>query len=454
MGDIMDKTFFGAREWLEYAYKYARALRLSPYGLVGVMLARMSALTPPNVVAKLTKHDEPMTLNVNVALVGPTGSGKGRTMGQARHLIPTPPLCTLEEVKPKTGESIPAKFVAKIPATDGDGKTIKGEYADKVITDRCLLYMPEVVSLKAAMSRQGSTILPTLLESFSNEALGDDTKGRQYQIKLPPYAYRLSAVVGVQPNNAGVLFDEAQTGLAGRFAYVPSVDADAPSKRPEPPTGAFPYDPCHIPMGNGLEAMAALLKYKSLDNMPKNGPDAREGYPLTTISFPSAVAEEYADQMQLLSVHGQAAALDAHRAELVARFAALLALMDYRLEVNREDWDLSMLFMDMSDRIRTECIEQSRRSAVDFQAEQISVKRDAEEQADRGVVERAKLRLLDLLDTLDPTREGVSERELQNKLSRPQRRVMGDALTDLYKGGKVDRREGPSGGDVYSLSVM
>lgn len=244
MDSAADKTFFSARKWLEYAYRYARALRLSPYGLVGVMLARMSALTPPNVVAQLTPHDMPMTLNVNVALVGPTGSGKGRTMGQARHLMPSPPLCMLEEVKPKTGESIPAKFVAKVPATDGDGKPIKGEYMDKVMTDRCLLLMPEVVSLKAAMSRQGSIILPTLLESFSNEPLGDDTKGKQFQIKLPPYAYRLAAVVGVQPNNAGVLFDEAQTGLAGRFAYMPSVDTDAPSRRPEPPTGVFPYDPC------------------------------------------------------------------------------------------------------------------------------------------------------------------------------------------------------------------
>lgn len=30
---------------------------------------------------------------------------------------------------------------------------------------------------------------------------------------------------------------------------------------------------------------------------------------------------------------------------------------------------------------------------------------------------------------------------------------MGDALADLYKGGKVDRRDGPQGGEIYSLSV-
>ena len=109
--------------------------------------------------------------------------------------------------------------------------------------------------------------------------------------------------------------------------------------------------------------------------------------------------------------------------------------------------------MDVSDRIRADCVEQSRRSAVDFQAEQISMKRDAEEQADRSVADRARKRLLELLDTLDPTREGVSERDLQNKLSKPQRRVMNEALADLYKGGFIDRREGIGGSDIYSLHV-
>lgn len=452
MDSAADKTFFSARKWLEYAYRYARALRLSPYGLVGVMLARLSALTPPNVVAQLTDNDMPMTLNLNVALVGPTGSGKGKTMGQAKRLMPAPPLCTMEEVKPKTGESIPAKYVAKMPAVDADGKPIKGEYADKIMTDRCLLYMPEVVSLKAAMGRQGSTILPTLLESFSNEPLGDDTKGKQFQIKIPPYAYRLAAVIGVQPSNANVLFDAAQTGLAGRFVYMPSIDRDAPAQRPATPSGPFPFDTMRIPEGNGLESIAAMLKYGGLEHMPDNGPNARDGYPLVTITFPEQAAA-YADHAQLLSVTGKADALDAHRVELVARLAALFALMDYRLEVNMEDWHIALAFMNISDSVRAECLDQSRRSAVDFQAEQISVKRDAEEQADRSIAERAKLRLLDLLDTLDPAREGVPFKTLKLKLSKPQQRVCEDVLEDLYKGGFVDRRDGPRGGEIYSLSV-
>lgn len=447
-----EQTFYTSRPWLEYAYRYAKALRIAPHGLVGAILARVSALTPPNVVAQLTDNDLPMTLNLNVALVAPTGSGKGRIMSQSRHLVPTPATCSLEEVKPKTGESIPAKFVSKIQATDGDGKPVKGEYSDKIMTDHCLLFMPEVVSLRAAMNRQASTILPALLESFSNEPLGDDTKGRQYQVKLPPYSYRLSSVIGVQPNNAGVLFDEAQTGLAGRFIYTSATDADAPMSRPPLPRGLFPFDPTRLPEGNGLEHVQALVSCGSLENMPHNGGRSREGYPLTVIAFPRE-AGRYADEAQRRSVTGTANAMDAHRVELVARVAVLLALMDYRLEVNTDDWQTALAFMDMSDRIRDECAGNCRRSMVEWQAEQISVKREAEEQADRSVADRAKKRLLELLDTLDPTREGISERDLQNKLSKPQRRVMGEALEDLYKGGSIDRREGIGGSDIYSLHV-
>lgn len=445
-------SFYKSRPWLEYAYRYARGSNLSPHGVVGAMLARMSALTPPNVVAKVTKHDSPMTLNINVALVGTTGSGKGRTMGLAARLLPTPPFGRLEEVKPKTGESIPAKFVEKIPATDGEGKPIKGEYVDKVLTDRCLLYLPEIVSLKAAMGRQGSTILPTLLESFSNEPIGGDAQGHQYRIKVLPYAYRLSAVVGVQPSNAATIFDEAQTGLAGRFIYVSSVDVDMPMKPSPLPRGDFPFDTMRIPDGNGLDAVSALLEYGGYDRMPDNGPDAREGYPLIRMSFPEQ-AEEDVNRLQVLGGRGEADALDSHRGELAARIAALLALMDYRLEVNMEDWQIALRFMEMSDVIRAECMSQCRKSAVDAQAEQISVKRAAEEQADRSVAERAKKRLLELLDTLDPTREGVSDHDLQNRLSKAQRRVMKDALADLYKEGRVDRRDGIGGGDIYSLSL-
>lgn len=450
MGDY--EEFFKRRAWLDYAYRYARSLRMSPWGLAGVLLARVSALTPPNVVARLTDGDLAMSLNVNLALVGPTGSGKGKAMAQGRHLVPAPPLSTLAEVKPKTGESIPARFVAKTPATDGDGKQVKGEYTDKVVTDRALVFVPEIVSMRAAMSRQGSTLLPVLLEAFSNEPMGDDTKGKQYQIKLPPYSYRLSSVVGVQPNNSGTLFNEAQTGLAGRFAYMPSTDPDMPEERPAKPLGGFPFDPMSLPEGNSFAQLEALIRLGGVENMPHNGPGSREGYPLTVMTFPESVAGDV-DAAQRLSAQGRADPLDAHRIELVGRFAALFAIMEGRTTVDKDDWKLALAFMDKSDATRAKCAAQRKQSDVDRQSDAIAVKREAEEQADRTVIDRTKTRLLELLDTLDPAREGVASRTLKLKLSRPQQRVFEDTIESLFEEGVIDRRDGARGGEIYSLSV-
>lgn len=426
------EQFFSGREWLRYAYEYARAVRVSPWGLAGMLLVRVCALTPPNVVARLTDSDLPMTLNLDMALVGRSGSGKGKIMGHARHLVPTPATTILAEVKPKTGESIPAKYVSKVPALDSDGKPVKGEYTDEIVASKCLVLIPEIVSLRASMNRQGSTMLPTLLEGFSNEPLGDDTKGKQYQIKIPPYAYRLAGVVGVQPSNSGVLFDEADTGLAGRFLYLPSTDPDAPprDRKPNKPVQPFPFDLYRLPDALEKRQLEALYEFGSREAMPQGGVT---GYPLTEITFP-AEASDYADAMQLLSCRGEANPLDAHRVEIVARVAALLALMEYRTDVDMDDWRLALALMDKSDETRKVCLSQKRQSAVDWEAERIATKNDAMDQVEARNVKKAKARILKLLQD-NPT--GMTRKQLVLGCSSGYRKGADAALEQLYSEARI-----------------
>ncbi|NEG88603.1 DUF3987 domain-containing protein [Bifidobacterium aerophilum] len=397
-----------------------------------MLLVRVCALTPPNVVARLTDADLPMTLNLDMALVGPSGSGKGKIMSHARHLIPTPETTELVEVKPKTGESIPAKFVSKIPKLDADGKPVKGEYEDDIVASKCLVLIPEIVSLRASMNRQGSTMLPTLLEGFSNEPLGDDTKGKQYQIKIPPYAYRLAGVVGVQPSNSGVLFDEADTGLAGRFLYMPSTDPDAPPscEKPDRPADPFPFDLYDLPMSVDKRQREALYEFGSREAMPGGG---ERGYPLTEITFP-AEASGYADTMQLLSCRGEADPLDAHRIEIVARIAALLAIMERRTEVDTEDWRLALTLMDKSDETRAVCLSQKRQSAVNWEAERIATKNDAMDQVETRNVGKAKARILKLLQD-NPS--GMTRKQLVNACSGGYRKSADAAIEHLYSTGEI-----------------
>lgn len=396
------RGFFEQREWLEYTYLYARSHRVSPWGLAATILSRVSALTPPNVVAQLTPTDLPMSLNYNTALVGPTGSGKGKSMALARHLVPAPILSPFTEIKPKTGESIPAKFIDKIPMVDAEGKTVKGEYTDKCVTDRCLVFVPEIVSLRAAMSKQGSNLLPTLLEAFSNEPLGDDTKGKQYQIKLPPYSYRLSGLVGVQPNNSGVIFDEANTGLAGRFVFMPSTDPDAPETRPQAPSGPFPFSVERLPEGNSLVQVEELCRAGSRDAMGGNG------YPLVILQYPGAIAGQV-DGMQRNGVTGNVNALDSHRPELIGKLAALFSLMEQRdlLGVSEDDWEIATSFMNYSDIIRADTIDLRKAISTDERADRIAAEDEARRISEAKQVQVCCDRILTVLATHDPQRKGM-----------------------------------------------
>lgn len=432
--------FFSKREWLRHAYQYAKATRISPWGFAGALLARVCALTPPNVVAQVTPYDLPMSLNALFALVGPTGSGKGKCMAHSRHLIPAPLPSPLVEVKPKTGESIPAKYVTKIGATDHDGKPIKGEYVDKLVSDRCLVFMPEIVSLRAAMSKQGSTLLPALLEGFSNEPLGDDTKGKQYQIKLPPYSYRLSAVVGVQPSNADTLFAETNTGLAGRFIYLPSTDTDMPALDDKPgiPLQPFPFDPDRLPEGNSFEQIEALLKFGSREAMPQHG---ATGYPLTTLAMPEQ-AYQYADDLQRKAGEGRMSPLDTHRVELVAKLAALFRLMEQSdadtLTVTEEDWVLALCLMERSDSTRSQCMEQQRDSVVESRAEYAAAKMDAQDMAEARRLETVKRRVMKILDDNDPGCEGMKGRIIRQKCGKYGKQANA-AIEALFDAGKIER---------------
>jgi hypothetical protein len=459
--------FFSRREWLEYAYRYARALRMSPWGFVGAILSRVCALTPPNIVVQLTRNDRPFSLNTLIALVGPTGSGKGKLMANSRYLIPAPLLSPLREVSPKTGESIPAEYITKIPAVDGDGKPIKGEYTDKIISDRCLMFMPEILSMGAAMSRQGSTLLPILLTAFSNEPLGDDTKGKQYQMKMPPYSYRFAALVGVQPSNSGILFDQTNAGLAGRFIYLPSTDPAAPERvdKPDSPVGEFPFDVERLPVGNSFARIEDLLRCGSREAMPGRG---ELGYPLNPVTFPSDV-EDYADDMQRRSVLGNQKPLDSHRIELIAKVAALFRIMedcigvgdarplpaDHRFLVTMDDWALALTLMAVSDRTRSLCDQSRRESAVASQADFLSSRMDAQDAAESQRLETVKRIVVSYLERHDEAREGVVGYVIRRGTGKYGRQCY-QAIEALYDEGRLEKvgtSSDKTSGTIWSLSA-
>lgn len=64
-----------------------------------------------------------------------------------------------KEIKPKSGEGVVSKFAEMRPATDENGKPLKGQYSLQVLADRLEIVLGEVTYLAAAVGMDGSTLL-------------------------------------------------------------------------------------------------------------------------------------------------------------------------------------------------------------------------------------------------------------------------------------------------------
>ncbi|WP_143251934.1 DUF3987 domain-containing protein [Bifidobacterium pseudolongum] len=440
--------FWDARPWLRWIYDDAKFRRLNPAGLLFAVMARLSALTPPNVVVQVSPHDRPMPLNLNVVLVGGAGTGKGKTLREARELLPTPEGNRLRTLKPKTGEGIITAFVVREERRNEDGKIVKGEYADRVQTDRALIELTEVTDLRTSMAGEGSTMLATLLAAFSGEPLGGNTRSERSNVVLAPNTYRLSSVIAAQPSQADVFFSNADVGFASRFLFASAGDPDAPDVQPPAPDGSLPALAAGIPQGPS-DAQLATLRRR--DGVPLQAKAGMLEWPAHVIHLPQVAARE-ADRLQLLGTRGELGDLDAHRLEPAARLTALFALADGREDANDEDWWLANECLRMSDAARADCLRQmkasTRRRKAQRAADDAIAKEQAEEQVRAEHLASAKRSILNWMTKNDPGHEGSKVGRFQSCTR--YRDLFNEAIGELIEEGKVDRL-GPDG-TLYALA--
>jgi len=454
------EEFWNAYPWLTYLHDHAKAMRLNPFGLLTAVLVRYSALMPPNIVLKVTNSDRYMSLNLDAVLVGVAGTGKGRTLSEARRLIPADDgALPFREIKPKSGEGVIAKFAEMVPAVDQDGKPVKGKFDRVIHADRLEIVLGEINYLAAAIGTDGSTLLSLLLEAFSNERIGGNTRGKQSDLTLPPYAYRLSCVVCAQPACSGVIFDNAESGFASRFVFARAGDPDAPDVRPPMPAGTLGVDPQRIPAGLSADRIRLLIEQGAIEKMPQAG---GLGYPLTQIKFPPEAAA-YADRIQVAGTRGLLDDLDAHILEPTAKIAALIALLSLNatgrtltdgFTVSDVDWTLARRFMEASAEARAYCLESARHSRRSAKARRRADDLIAAEDAMRykELLGRAREHIERRLREKDPNHEGLRRTELQQATSTTYREVFGEAIDALIKNGQIIERKGDNGAKIYTLA--
>ncbi|MCB8912201.1 DUF3987 domain-containing protein [Rhodococcus rhodochrous] len=194
----------------------ARLHRASPWGALGILLARVAAAIPPHVVLPplVGGHG---SLNTFVALIGGSGDGKGAAGRAVRSIVRGLPDTPSQNIG--SGEGLVRAYGHRHKdPTDTD--TYK-------VTDTFLLDAPEIDSFMAVSGRAGATVSSILRQAWSGEALGfqyaDATKAAQ----IPDMSYRLGVIVGVQPLRAGKFLEEHGGGLPQRFVFLPVNDKAA-----------------------------------------------------------------------------------------------------------------------------------------------------------------------------------------------------------------------------------
>lgn len=303
-------AFWAARRTLAHIHAFARSRMCSPFSVAAVVLARVITCVPPFVVLPSVVGSE-ASLNLFIALTGPSGSGKGASESCAADAVITPPITR---------------------ATVGSGEGIAHLYAHRdkgdVVRDRdaVLFTVPEVDNLVALGNRQGATLLPQLRSAWSGETLGFSYADKTKALPVNAHTYRLSLVLGVQPGRAAPLLDDTDGGTPQRFLWVPTTDPDAPDHTPAaPPAIDWTWTRHRWPTDRfGRHALAI-----------------------------PTVAENAIREVRRNQLRGEGDPLDGHAMLARLKLSAALGMLEERDHVDEEDWQLAGVLMAVSDATRT-----------------------------------------------------------------------------------------------------
>lgn len=293
---------------------FALSLMAAPEAVLFVVLLRVLQTVPPHVRTPALIGG-PGSLNSLLALVGPSGAGKGSAERAAEAAVVLP--AEVHTAALGSGEGIAHQY--KRRAKGGELETIR---------EAVLLTAAEVQGLGALSSRNGSTVDDQLRKAFMGEELSFAYADATRRLPMDAHTYRFGLTVGVQPEHAGILLDQAAGGTPQRFAWAKVTD---PAISENPP------------------AMPKPLVLEPLDwSLDPAVPRSWREFPLCPEAVSTIRSAHVARQQ------GNGDALDGHALFVRVKMACAVAVLHGRQEVTSWDWETSGLLMARSDRTRAE----------------------------------------------------------------------------------------------------
>ncbi len=323
---------------MEKIRRAAHSRHLVPEGVLGACLTMVLVDTPVGVVLPpLVGATAP--LNLGVALVGPSGSGKSKSIRVAGELLGIEDLATVK-VPLGSGEGMAEAYMQSDQETDpGTGK--KRQVRRLIDDPRRLFVKGEVDEYKAGMERQGSSIASVLREALTGEQLGQTNATADRTRNVPEGRYRACAIIGVQPLRSLALTADESGGTPQRFVWAPTTSDHKPEKWPTWP-GTLGYV-------NPFKDWAAEYE----------------------VGIPAEIADEITKASDDIRWGGNSSHEAAEKSHLVLtreKVAVALALLHGERDITQQWWRLSGLVMDLSLETMRACksatTQQARRDAA------------------------------------------------------------------------------------------
>jgi hypothetical protein len=362
----IEPTFYDQHPTLAAIRQAAHSRIVSADAVLGCILARVAQHIPweyalPPIVAGKSSP------NLYVALIGPSGSGKGGARRTADELLAMAPSNDRPDNEGPlgSGEGIVSLFYGN-PLTNPDdpdsprSKTLEFMYRNVMVLDE------EGSGLAELLKRQGQLTEPVLLKMWSGENLGMSYSARSsaVQLKVPGDQYRAAALLGIQPAAAAFLLEDERSdkGLPQRFLWASTIDPALPDER--------------IPFPGPINWRPPTFG-RAVDS--------------TLVDVAPEIHQELVDQ-QRQRVRGTAVAhLDSHSGLVTLKAATALAALlrpGEPLVVDLDTWNLAKQLKESSDKVRVAVHRQAQaeRDKVTLRRQEVAVRqRVAVQQVDSQV---------------------------------------------------------------------
>ena len=401
-----------ARPELEHIRQAAWNRGRSADAVLSVVLPRIAAGSPhtlrlPAIVGSSA------SLSFLTALVGPPGSGKSNAASIGKDLIAS------RNIKPEcdgvpigSGEGIiELLFEWKKERNEQTGKY---EKIKRQTRHNAYIYVDEgEVMIRTAARKSGSTFAPTIRTIFTGGVLGQTNAGDETRRLIPQGQALYGIVFAFQPAIIEPIFGEAGAGTPQRFYF-------ASATVPSPP----PKDRSAYPGSLEVPDLGRLGPYA----VDRGGP----GYSVHELVIPRKVELEVAERDHQKQQHGTTR-LNEHQDLMQLKVAAILAILQGRLDMSIEDWQLAESLCEVSRQVRDNLLADihERSEGRELAAQEMM--------AQRSVASSEATRQFFVIDTAELITKKITEHPgdfapgtLSNQVSPARREVLEDSLDHAF----------------------